>query len=266
MGGPIGGLYATVPIPVDWPEQKVRLDQDEFSAAVKQVAYRNLDHRVRQMLVSIPFLGANETARAVLHLEIERFAILPPEDPGSYVLPKRIPKDARGCLGSGPLIETRSKGIRDQAKKWTREGLEGWQLVETICDWVRENINVAEGKPAGAAKALENGEGHYEDVTGLFVALCRAAKIPARMVWVPKSAYAEFMLADATGRVEWLPCRIVGQKEIGGISEYRPILQKGDEVKVPEKKEPQRFVAEFVQGKKIRGGGRPRVHFIRESN
>ncbi len=267
MQGPIGPLFATVPVPVEWPEQKLRLDGEEFSPNIRQVRYRELEHRVRQMLISVPGLPAGETVRAVLQLEIERYAILPPEDPGSYRPVKRLPKPARSCLGTGPLIETRSSKIRNQAKVFTRQKKEGWDLVETICDWVRENVQVAPGgKPQGALKALEAGQGHYEDVTGLFVALCRCAKIPARMVFCPKLTYAEFMLADGEGRPEWLPCRVAGEKEIGGIQEFRPILQKGDRVRVPEKKEPQRFVGEYVRGKKVPGGGKPKVRFIRELN
>lgn len=266
-GGPCGGLFATVPIPVDWPEQKIRLDHDDFSAQVKQVAYRQLDCRVKQMMVSIPFLPVSETARAVLHLSIERAAILPPVDTSTFHLPKKLPKSARGSLGTSPLIETRNSKIRDQAKTWLKEDLQNWKLVETIYDWVREKTTVIEGKPKGAASVLEKMEGYHGDITALFVALCRASKVPARMVWGPRSSYAEFMLESTdTERPQWLPCRVVGQRELGGISEYRPILQKGDEVRVPEKKQPQRFVAEFMRGKKLAGGGRPKVRFIRESN
>ena len=45
----------------------------------------------------------------------------------------------------------------------------------------------------------------------------------------------------------------------------RPILQKGDNFKVPEKKERQRYVAEFLRGNNRRGGGRPVVTFVREA-
>lgn len=267
LNGPIGALFATIPVPVDWPEQQVRLDNEEFSPSIRDVRYRQLDHRIRQMLVSIPALPPGETARAVLRLEIERWSISPPEDPTGYQSIKRLPKPARGYLGSGPLIETRSSKIREQGRIWSRQKLQGWELVETVYDWVRDNIQVVEGeKPKGALKALEARQGHYEDVTGLFVALCRTVKIPARMVFLPKMAYAEFMLADAAGRPEWLPCRVAGEREIGGVNEFRPILQKGDRVRVPEKKDPLRFVGEYVRGKKLRGGGKPKIRFIRELN
>ena len=45
------------------------------------------------------------------------------------------------------------------------------------------------------------------------------------------------------------------------MPEFRPILQKGDNFKVPEKpRVPQRYVAEFLTGK----GGKPTVKFIRK--
>ena len=39
-----------------------------------------------------------------------------------------------------------------------------------------------------------------DDLVGLFVAMCRSLKIPARMVWVPDYSYAEFYLEDAEGK------------------------------------------------------------------
>jgi hypothetical protein len=48
------------------------------------------------------------------------------------------------------------------------------------------------------------------------------------------------------------------------MSDHRPILQKGDHIRVPdEHKDPQRFVAEFLTGQGGRGG-RPQVEFVRK--
>jgi hypothetical protein len=47
------------------------------------------------------------------------------------------------------------------------------------------------------------------------------------------------------------------------MSDLRPILQKGDNITVPEEPKPQRFVAEFLTGKALRGGGRPDAEFVR---
>ena len=50
---------------------------------------------------------------------------------------------------------------------------------------------------------------------------------------------------------------------LGAVKDTRPILEKGDNFKVPEKKEPLRFVTEFLTGKG--GSGQPSVEFRRRS-
>ena len=55
-----------------------------------------------------------------------------------------------------------------------------------------------------------------------------------------------------------------GTREFGSMPDTRAILQKGDNFRVPEKKEPQRYVAEFLSVKSIKGTGKPEVRFIRE--
>ena len=42
-------------------------------------------------------------------------------------------------------------------------------------------------------------------------------------------------------------------RSFGGIAEQRPILQKGDNFTVPERREKQRYVSEFLKG----DGGQP---------
>ena len=265
-GGPCGNLYCTISVPVDWPEQRVRLDGEDFSSHVQAVTFRDLDRRVRQMLVSVPRIPGGEVARAVIQLDIERAAIDPPSDPTAYRLPKSLPRDVRTQLGSSPLIESTHKSVRTRAKELASTKKTGWELAESIYDWVLTNIKVGQlNKAQGVVKTLEAGEGHHEDVTGTFVALCRACKIPARMVWIPQANYAEFFLESGEGRGEWLPCRVVGGREFGGIRETRPILQKGEGIRVPEKKKKQRFVREFLRGKGY-SGGRPRVKFIRRTS
>jgi hypothetical protein len=48
---------------------------------------------------------------------------------------------------------------------------------------------------------------------------------------------------------------------LGAVEDTRPILEKGDNFKLPESKAPQRFVAEYLTGKG--GGGKPSVEFRR---
>jgi hypothetical protein len=66
------------------------------------------------------------------------------------------------------------------------------------------------------------------------------------------------------GTGHWFPCQSAGTRAFGSMPERRPILQKGDNFHVPEKSEPQRYVAEFMRGNVVKGGGRPEVAFVRE--
>jgi hypothetical protein len=129
---------------------------------------------------------------------------------------------------------------------------------------VREKVEYKEGKIKTAVAALQDGHGDCEELTSLFIAACRAADVPARMVWVPDHCYPEFYLVDDAGEGHWFPCQAAGTRAFGSMPELRPILQKGDNFKVPEKKKPQRYVAEFLSGKPVKGSGPPKVTFVRE--
>ncbi len=81
------------------------------------------------------------------------------------------------------------------------------------------------------------------------------------MVWVDGHQYAEFYLWDAEKNGHWFPCNVAGLREFGSYSDPRVIQQKGDNIKVPETKGRQKFVAEFVTGQ---GTAKPKLHFVRE--
>lgn len=136
-----------------------------------------------------------------------------------------------------------------------------WEKVEAIFDWVRENIEYRNEEPDDSLSVFRKKKGCSEDLAGLFVAMCRSAKIPARMVWVEGAQYAEFYLQDSTDTGHWFPCNVAGRREFGSNAEPRIILQKGDNIKVPEKETRQKYCAEFVSGS---GNVKPIVKFVRE--
>ena len=134
----------------------------------------------------------------------------------------------------------------------------------------------------GAIGALRDGKADREDMTATFVAVCRAAKIPARMVWVMDYCYAEFYLEEKEAPDEkpagdekkdkksakekgpkgtWYPCIVHDQAELGFCPDFRPIIEKGDNFKVPEEKAVQRFVKEFLTLK----GAKPAIEFRRRN-
>lgn len=265
VGGACRGLFATIPVPLDWPEQQVRVVEEDISPSVSAIRYRTIDRSVKQMLVEIPQLARGETARATATFEVRRRAIVAPDDTSQYKIPKRLPRAIKTYLGPSPLIESRHYKIRSAAKA-TVAGKEGaWEKVEAIYDYVREHVQYKNGPLKGALRALRDGEGDCEELTSLFIAMCRAIGVPARTVWVPGHCYPEFYLVDAEGKGHWFPCQAAGTRAFGAMPEQRPILQKGDNFRVPEKpKQRQRYVAELLKGRPVKGGGRPKVRFIRE--
>ena len=263
LGGNCGGLFGTISVPTDWPEQTVRVQKEDITPNVKKMAYRTLEQGVKQMTIAIPTLINGETARSVVVYEVERYSLKAPADTTLFVLPTKMPLAVKKHLGSGPLIESTQPKFKKLADELTEGKTLAWEQVEAIYDGVRTRVKWENDKDKGALAALNDGKGNKEDVTGVFVATCRAAKIPARLVWIPDSLYAEFYLEDPEGQGYWIPCFVASEKkEFGSVSTHAPILQKGDNFKVPEKKESLRFVNEFLTGKGG-GGGRPEVEFIR---
>lgn len=263
VGGPCAGLRGSVPVPTDWPEQQVRVVAEDVSPQVRSVRYRDLGG-VRQMLYSIPQLPPGEPATALVTFEIDRRPILPPENPSEFQRPKNPPLAIRTNLAASPSIECRHPTIRTKARELADAEASAWTQVEKLYDWVRENAKLQNGPLKGAVATLRDGRGNRDDLTGLFVALCRASETPARMVFVPDNCYAEFYLQDADGKGSWFPCDVAGTRQFGGMADQRPILQKGDNIRVPdEHKNPQRFVPEFLTGQGGRGG-QPQVEFVRK--
>ena len=264
QNGPCAGIYATVPVPVEWDNQQVRIINEEISPEIGSVRYRTLDHGLKQMMIVISRLNPGQQAMAVITFEVVSNPLPAPKETESLVIPKRPSRDVRLYLGSSPYIDSRHARIRDQARKIVADKETAWKQVEAIYDWVRNSVELRDGNLKGATAALRDGFGQKEDLTSLFIALCRAHRVPTRTVWVPNHNYAEFYLADEAGKGRWYPCELVGTRAFGQLPQQRPILMRGDNFRVPEKKESQRYVAEFLKGKTGRGLAKPNVQFVRE--
>lgn len=263
VGGPCFGLVGYAPVPVEWPEQQVKIVGEEISPEAK-VSYTTVDGTVRVMVVRIPRLAAGETVQALVTYEITRRAILAPTDTGRYVLPDKRKLDfaLRRYLGESPKIESNDRRIEAIARQIGADQTKAWARVEAIYDWVRANVEYKNGPLKGAVAALEDRTGDCEELTSLFIAICRAADIPARTVWVPGHCYPEFYLMDENGEGHWFPCQAAGTRAFGEMPETRPILQKGDDFHPPwNRRSRMRYLAEHLEG----AGGKPRVQFVRKA-
>jgi hypothetical protein len=264
VGGAVRGLYATMPVPDSWPEQRVEVAGEDLSPDVRSLRYRSLPGGVKQLLVEIPDLPAGERARALVTFELDRAALVAPEDTDALRIPEKPSRELRPYLAPSPYIESRHPRIVKLAKA-TAADREGWGLVEALYDTVREKVEYRNGPLKGAARALADGWGDCEELTCLFIAMARAMGVPARTVWVEGHCYPEFHLVDGSGEGWWFPCQAAGSRAFGGMPDQLPILQKGDAFRDPDRPaQTLRYVSEFARGATSDGAGSPKIQWIRE--
>ncbi|MCC9601378.1 transglutaminase domain-containing protein [Stieleria sp. JC731] len=255
-------VLATFPIPTDWPEQTVTLRSQNVTPNV-QWKVRDLPGGAKQVVVQIPRVAAGSTVEALFEFDIARSRILPPDETSSLVIPKRISRDLKLFTGTSPFIDLNHRLIRTAAKEIEeKESENAWQRAEQIYDYVRDKVEYTEGELKNASDALKDGTGDCEEMTSLFVALCRNLDIPARVVWIPDHCYPEFYLEDEAGEGHWYPCQAAGTRQFGRMDEIRPVLQKGDRFRLPEKRVPVRYISEYFRCDR-RGSGTPDPQFIR---
>ena len=251
--GRAAGINATASVPMPWPEQKVKIVETRKSAHVSAIRYRTIGGgTVRQMVILIPQLNPGETAHAMVTFDVTRSLTTAPTRTADLVIPAESPAAVRRFLSASPGIESGDPRIKQLAQEIQKPGLNDWQQTEAIYDWVRENITYQfDEQLKGARAALESGKGDCEELTSLFVALCRARGIPARSVWIPGHCYPEFYLHDAAGQGHWFPCQAAGSRAFGSMPEYRPVLQKGDRIRVPGISQPQRYVYDRLKATSV---------------
>lgn len=258
------GTFATTVFPTDWPEQKVEVVEVNVPQSFRY-DFRDLPNNNRQLLFQSRTIAGNSVAEATLKVRIEKQHIVGPEDTTGFVLPRRLPNDMKAYLGNSPYIEADNAEIRRIVREVDAEKpLNEWKRVETLYDWVRDNITYENGDLKTVREALKDRTGDCEEMTSTFVALCRAARVPARVVWIPNHCYPEFYLNDENGEGHWFPCQVAGTRNFGSMPEYLPILQKGDRFKVPEKREMQRYIADYLKSEKVNGNRKPQVEFVRQ--
>ncbi len=257
---PCRDMIGYVPMPGDWPEQQLEVVAEDFSPTVR-TSYQTVDG-VKVMVVRIAQLPPGAEAKALVTYEVRRHAMLPPEKTEIYVLPdaKTLPKEIRPYLLASLMIEVKNAKIKAALKDLPGDPPNAWKQVEAIYEFVRGNVEYRKdaGKVKGAVAALRDGNGGVEDLTSLFIALCRTSDIPARTVWVSGHCYAEFYLNDDEGQGHWFPCELTEARTFGGIKEYRPIVEKGDNFRPPySPRERPRFLAEYFTGT---GQAKPRFY------
>ena len=262
----ISNLAITFPVPTDWPEQHVNLYEEEIPREATKADFRTLDNGIRQMVAEIPRLAKNKQIELLVMMEIKVSEVAFPDRTDHLVIPKKPPRDVRLHTKPSPLINHRKAALKKQVKAIFAEHDHAWQQIEGLYDWIQANVvtvrREADTPVVGALATFQSKSGIIEDVNNLFIAMCRAGKVPCRTVWSVGGEYAEFYLQDDQGNGKWYPVVVAGRREFGKMTNPSPILQKGDNHKVPELKPRQRLVVEYLNGDS-KQGARPTVRFIR---
>ncbi|MDX1924954.1 MAG: transglutaminase-like domain-containing protein [Pirellulaceae bacterium] len=256
---------ATTVFPAEWPEQKVEVLEVNVPPAF-QHGFRDLPGGNKQLLFQAALLPARTTVEATIKVRVEKSQIVGPTETDQFVRPKRPGRDVKNYLGNSPYIETTSSEVKKIVREIdAKEPETEWKRVEMLYDWVRDKIVYTRGDLKSVKQAIKDKTGDCEEMTSTFVALCRAADVPARCVWIPGHCYPEFYLEDAEGNGYWFPCQAAGTRNFGSMPDNLPILQKGDRFKVPEDKELLRYLNDFVRSQERYGPGvaKPKVEFVR---
>jgi transglutaminase-like putative cysteine protease len=223
-------VVVVAPIPMDWPEQQVRLLGEKVSE-VGKIDYQVKPGQCKTFRFTIPTIEAGDSASVELLYEITRSRmefVAPPEE---LALPRGLPVEVRDQFaGPAPGLEMKHPKIvnlaRDLEQQHHDEG--AWETVKGFWGWTRDNVDFKNGDFRGALFAIEQGCGDCEEMSALFVSMCRLSKVTARSVWVEGHNYPEFYLVDKQGQGHWIPAQVVGPEWFGEMTEYRPIFQKGD--------------------------------------
>jgi len=232
-------IVSMITIPMDWPEQKVTIMEEREKTSSNVGRIQRVEHKnggLLLMVVKFRELAAGQTAEAALVVKVTRHEILPPDPksiPKLFIPPtNKVPRAYRIYLEKSPNIESTNAQFKKLYTEVTKGIDSDWAKVEAIYNYVRDTIQYNDANKAnkgnGALETLKLKQGDCKEMTAVFIAICRAGKIPARTVWVPGHCYVEFYLIDDDGVGYWFPCQVAGTYAFGGIPEMGPVLQKGD--------------------------------------
>jgi hypothetical protein len=236
--GNVEGVTATTPVPIAAPEQEIVSERVRTEAA--QAVIESIASNARQLRIFVPRLGRGDKATAVGEFELELrkqyFAYESMRFPAVQTVPADVRKE---FLGDSPGIQTRSAGVLSLLKQInTAQSFverDPWLQAQAFAKWVGKHIVPKVGLYTSVDKALENRTGDCEEMAGVFVALCRSAGIPARLVWIPNHVWSEFYVSDSEGKGHWIPAHTACYHWFGWTGAHELVLQKGDRLKVPGK-------------------------------
>jgi transglutaminase-like putative cysteine protease len=250
-------VKASTAAPVDLPEQQVDDVLIETDGCAAEL--RRLTPEAGQLALAAPVIGEKQTIKAFARYKLTLRKQFLGFEKDQFPAAQKFGKDfKRTYMYDSPGIQTRPKEVRDLAAAVGGQASHPWDKAQKFYEWVWENIKPRIGSYTSVLAALHDRVGDCEERAAVFVAFCRAAEIPARLVWVPNHNWAEFYLCDAEGEGHWIPVHTAAYSWFGWTGAHELVLQKGDSIYVPEKSKPYRLIEDWLQW----SGARPKARFF----
>lgn len=254
-----GEIKATTTVPVECPEQKIEGEQIEVRGCRARV--RQLGPHARQLCLYAPQISRGQVVSAVANYKLTSYKQYHHYGRDQFPAQQSVPAEVgRPYLGDSPGIQTRSREVRRLLSEIRGKATHPWDLAQKFAAWIPRNIKPQVGPYTSVTAAIQNRRGDCEEMAGVFVALCRAGGIPARLVWIPNHTWAEFYLADGDGKGHWIPAHTACYFWFGWTGVHELVLQKGDRIRVPEHRRLYRLLEDWMQW----GGTRPEVRYLAE--
>ncbi len=257
--GDAGELSATTVLPPAFDEQEILSSDISTDGCTAEV--RALDAGASQLIAASPRIGAGQIIEASIRQQLRLYKSYFAYEREQFPTEQQLdPSIAKSFLGNSPGIQLRGRRVRELAAQLGETALHPWDRARTFFEWTRANIRGQIGAYTSVDEALKNRVGDCEELAGVFIALCRVSGIPARLVWVPNHAWAEFYLVDRAGVGHWIPAHTAAYPWFGWTGVHEVVLQKGDRIRLPESNRSVRLLADWHRWI----GAKPRVDFTAE--
>lgn len=249
-------FIATTVAPVQSPEQKIESVSIEKSGCISVL--QGLSGTAGRLNVSAASINRGQRISAFANYEIELSKTFHGFSTKTLSNRSEFPtRHFASWLGNSPGIDSNSKEVHRLSKDLIDGVKHPYDWAKKFQTWVFENIKGRPMKYTSVTKAIRNGIGDCEERAGTFVALCRSVGIPARLVWVPNHAWAEFCLYDNENKPVWIPAHTAAYNWFGWTGAHELVLQKGDRITLPNKGKKVRLVSDWLTWQ----GAKPIVRF-----
>lgn len=258
--GQTRNLKGSTLVPCAFPEQEVLNWQIEKPEGC-EARVQPLSDTAAQLQMAAPGIRPGETITVAVVARVRLFRFCPHYSADQFADGQEYPQAIRDhYLGNSPGIRCEMPGVRELVKSITSRHDPPWQRARRFFDWAWDNIEGLPGKYTSVQAAIRNGRGDCEERAGVFVALCRANGIPARLVLVPNHCWAEFCLINQDGEACWIPAHTAAYNWFGWTGTHELVLQKGDRIDQPGKDKTVRLVEDWYQFQ----GRRPIIEYFGE--